>query len=397
MGSRAYRRGMTISTPRALFLIFLLWLAGLAAAAQFAKIAVPFDLFRAHYAGNSVGWMLTLISALGAMAGMSAGVVVNLFGCKPVLVSALLLGGGLSLWQATLPGFTPMLLSRLIEGAAHLAIVVAAPTLIAEISPARLRNMAMALWSTFFGVAFALMSWVGGPFVAEHGLGALFILHGSAMIALGLGLAVALPRISHEVQETSLHRESLLHQHIMAYRSPRISAAAFGWLCYTFTFVSLLALLPGLLPESDRALVAGLMPLASIAAALLLVPVLLKQMSGVALVILGFGLAILVIGGVFAGGSASVLSIVLFGVLGLVQSASFVAIPQLNTTQTDRALANGAMAQMGNIGNLMGTPVLLFILMRVDLHGVLLCVALCYLAGILLHLWMWQSRNQHTS
>ncbi len=326
MVPRAYRFGMTISTPRALILIFLLWLAGLAAAAQFAKIAVPFDLFRTHYAGNPVGWMLTLISALGAVAGMSAGVVVNRFGCKPVLVSALLFGGSLSLWQATLPGFTPMLFSRLIEGAAHLAIVVAAPTLIAEISPDRLRYMAMALWSTFFGVAFALMAWVGGPFVTEHGLGALFILHGSAMVAIGFGLAVALPRMSPRVQEVSRHQESLLHQHIMAYRSPRISAAALGWLCYTFTFVSLLALLPGLLPESDRALVAGFMPLASIAVALLLVPVLLRQMSGVALVIFGFGLATLVIGSVFAGGSASVLSIALFGALGLVQGASgFVA------------------------------------------------------------------------
>ena len=386
---------MPVSTRRALFLIFLLWLCGLTAAAQFAKIAVPFELFRAQYseAGPHIGWVLTLISAIGAVAGMSAGVVVNRFGCKPVLIFAMFLGGGLSIWQAELPGFSAMLFSRLLEGIAHLAIVVAAPTLIAEISPDRMRNMAMTLWSTFFGVAFALISWAGLPIIAAFGLGPFFALHGGVMICLGICLVVMLPRgqQSSQTDHTGLH--DFLRQHVEAYSSPRVAAPAFGWLCYTLTFVSLLALLPSLLPEGSRATITGLMPLASIVVSVVLVPMLLMRMSGVAIVIAGFALAILVIAGVFLGAPPSAMGIALFGVLGLVQGASFVAIPQLNSTQKDRALANGAMAQMGNIGNLLGTPILLFVLTSADLNGVMLSVAFCYAAGILLHLWMWRRRS----
>ncbi len=389
---------MSVATPRALFLILLLWLAGLAAAAQFAKIAVPFDLFRQQYAGAGphIGWVLTFISAIGAVAGMSAGVVVNRFGCKPVLVLALLLGGSLSVWQAEMPVFSTMLFSRLLEGVSHLAIVVAAPTLIAEISPDRLRNFALALWSTFFGVAFALVSWLGTPFVAAHGLGALFVLHGGAMVALGLCLAMVLPSAPRLSEPDSDGIKSFLVKHIAAYRSPRIAAPGLGWLCYTLTFVSLLALLPALLPQDVRAMVAGLMPLVSILVSLVFVPLLLTRLTGVSVVIVGFALAIAVIAGVFLGGPVPVLSVALFAVLGLVQGASFVAIPQLNTTLADRAMANGAMAQMGNIGNLLGTPILLFILARADLQGVLLSVAVFYLAGIFLHIWMRARRMAET-
>ena len=53
------------------------------------------------------------------------------------------------------------------------------------------------------------------------------------------------------------------------------------------------------------------------------------------------------------------LPVLLFGALGLVQGASFAAVPQLVASPADRATANGAMAQMGNAGNLVGTPALL--------------------------------------
>ena len=47
-----------------------------------------------------------------------------------------------------------MLLARVIEGASHLAIVVAAPSLITQLSQPRYVGAAMTLWSTFFGVSF---------------------------------------------------------------------------------------------------------------------------------------------------------------------------------------------------------------------------------------------------
>ena len=48
----------------------------------------------------------------------------------------------------------------------------------------------------------------------------------------------------------------------------------------------------------------------------------------------------------------------LAGAMGIVQGASFAAIPQLNHSAEDRARASGAVAQLGNLGTTTGTPLL---------------------------------------
>jgi predicted MFS family arabinose efflux permease len=156
---------MAISSLRVVLAVLVLWSAGLGAAAQFAKIAVPFSAIRGLYpeAGGEVGWLLSIVSFLGVVLGMAAGVIVLRFGCYRLLIIALALGAAVSFWQATLPGFWPMLASRLIEGGSHLIIVVAAPTLMAQVSAKHRRGQAMTLWSTFFGVSFAIVAWAGQP------------------------------------------------------------------------------------------------------------------------------------------------------------------------------------------------------------------------------------------
>jgi nitrate/nitrite transporter NarK len=96
----------------------------------------------------------------------------------------------------------------------------------------------------------------------------------------------------------------------------------------------------------------------------------------------------------FAGLPLPVLALALFSVLGLVQGASFAAVPELNTTNEARALANGAMAQMGNIGNLLGTPLLLAVLGVAGDSGVLLSVAGLYLVGALAHILLAHARQE---
>lgn len=382
-----------------LFQVLLLWLAGLGAATQFAKIAVPFpevlQLYPDH--AETMGWLLSIISLLGAVLGAVSGSIVGRVGPIKLLIFGLALGGALSIFQATGPGFQIMLASRFVEGLSHLAIVVAAPTLIAQITTGKARNMAMVLWSTFFGVAFALNAWLGLPLVENYGLSVYFALHGILMIAI----AALIPILRLKVMQTAepapwLWRE-LWAVHLRTYRSPFVSAPAIGWFFYTLTFVSLLAILPGRLPDDISATVAGLMPLAGIALSLVAVPVLLNVMSGVAVVNLGFALAILSILGVFAGLPLELACIALFAVLGLVQGGSFAAVPILNQTAETQALGYGAMAQMGNAGNLLGTPVLLAVLWRVDEAGMLISVIAIYAFAILAHLALARGRAANRS
>ncbi|PSL20466.1 MFS transporter [Shimia abyssi] len=399
---------MRLSYKMSLFAIFLLWIAGLTAAAQFSKIAVPFDLVQATYpnAGASIGWLLTLISALGAVFGMVAGTLAGHIGSFRILIAALCLGAACSLWQATLPALPLMMLARLIEGLSHLGIVVAAPTLIAQISPDRLRGAALSLWSTFFGVSFALTAWLGLPLTQSSGLEALFLSHASAMAALAIALFLILkgaPLHAGKVQGADrppLSVRNISRQHVQSYSSPYVSAASLGWVFYTLTFVSLLTLLPPLLPTDTRTAIVGAMPLASILVSLVCVPLLLTRITAVRVVSLGFCLSVLVLCLLPLGMPVGVVAVALFATLGLVQGATFAAVPQLNSSLETRALANGALAQMGNIGNLLGTPILLILITQAGPSLAFTCIAALYALGALTHEylnWLRRRRGQTQS
>ncbi|MDO5641171.1 MAG: MFS transporter [Paracoccus sp. (in: a-proteobacteria)] len=368
--------------------VVLLWLAGLGAAAQFAKIGVPFSEFGALFpgAGTRIGWLLSLISLLGAGFGLIGGVMVTGIGARRALIGALVLGGVISVLQSWLfgAGLGPFLITRVAEGLSHLAIVIAAPTLIAQIAPLRLRGFSMALWSTFFGVSYALMAWPGMEFIASHGIGALFRLHGAWMILLAGALALALPRAgrSEPVQMPAL--SAISRDLRRALGSARIAAPGYGWFFYTLSFVSLLAILPVLMPEGRRDLMAGLLPLLSITASLGLVPLALLLLAPVMLVVLGYGMAALGAVLMLAIGPLPGALLIFLG-LGIVQGASFAAVPALNERAQDRMLANGLMAQSGNLGNLVGTPLLLFMTAKAGLPALVATILAGYLIAILIH------------
>ncbi|SDW35303.1 Predicted arabinose efflux permease, MFS family [Ruegeria halocynthiae] len=369
--------------------VILIWFAGLGAATQFAKIAVPFADIGLLYPDHAavIGWLLSIISLMGAALGAISGAFTARIGPKRLLLSGLFLGGALSFLQANLPGFQLMLLSRVIEGLSHLAIVVAAPTLIAQITTGRARYNAMVLWSTFFGVAFALNAWLGLPIVNHYGLPAYFALHGGLMLVIAILVALSKLKIDiDQPDDMGWGLTAFLGVHLRTYRSPFISAPAIGWFFYTLTFVSLLAILPGRLPEGQGASIAALMPLAGIVLSWLLVPFLLTVLSCISVVNLGFALGIITIIALFLGAPLAFGCIALFAVLGLVQGGSFAAVPELNDTAETQALSYGAMAQMGNAGNLLGAPVLLAILMGANEASMFVAVAAFYGIAILVHL-----------
>lgn len=379
--------------------VVLLWVAGLGAATQFAKIAVPFADVALRYPDNAdaIGWLLSIISLIGAVLGALSGALAGWIGPARLLIAGLVLGGAISLFQATGPGFYVMLTSRVIEGLSHLAIVVAAPTLIAQITQGQARNAAMVLWSTFFGVAFALNAWIGPVVVAHSGLSVYFAAHGVAMVLIAL--LVALCRIRVDLDHPASGGwgwRAVIDAHVNTYRSAFVSAPSIGWFFYTLTFVSLLAILPGRLPEDVSATIAGLMPLAGIVLSWLLVPLLLTLYSSVTVVVLGFALGIVAIASGFLGLPLAIVCVALFAVLGLVQGGSFAAVPSLNETAEAQALSYGAMAQMGNAGNLLGTPVLLAILWRTGEGGMLASVIGIYAAAIGAHLWLAHRRRGET-
>ena len=381
-----------------LLLILALWGAGLGGAAQYAKFSVIFDLLPAAYpqAGPALGWIVSLVGLVGIVFGVAAGVLVARIRYRRALLAALWLGAGISAAQALMPGFGLMLALRGLEGLSHLGIVVAAPTLIAQLAPAAWRGFALTLWGTFFGVAFAVLAWLGRPLALEHGIPALFAAHAVYMAAFALLLGAGLRALPQEATP-AFSLPQVLRDHAAIYRSPFLLAPAAGWLFYTFCFVSILTVLPPWLAPEARGPVMAAMPLASIAVSMTLGVVLLRVISAVGVVMLGFGLSALCMPLLWIWPAAPVLCLLLAGAMGLIQGASFAAVPQLNTTPAAQARANGAMAQMGNLGNTLGTPVMAAALAGLGYAALPILAGAAFLAGLLAHLALGKARRSTAS
>ena len=375
-----------IKTP--VGLILLLWGAGLGAAAQYAKVSVIFDQLPDVYpdAGAALGFAVSLVGFIGIVFGVVAGLLVARIRYRRALLWALWLGAAVSAMQSFLPSFEWFLVLRGIEGLSHLAMVVAAPTLIAQLSAPEHRGLALTLWGTFFGVAFAVLAWGGLPLVAAYGVSSLFLAHAIYMAVFAVILTFSLNALPTTETFPKLSIVGILRDHVAIYRSPRISAAGLGWLFYTFCFVSVLTVMPPFVDPSHRAFVMGAMPLASIASSMTIGVWALRHISAVRVVIWGFGCSIASMVWLGFDPADATACIALAASLGLVQGASFAAVPQLNDTADTQAQANGAMAQMGNVGNTIGTPIMVAALAGFGYIALPVFLSIALLMGLLVHL-----------
>ncbi len=366
-------------------LVVLLWGAGLGAAAQFGKISILYETLRTTYGGNgevALGLVVSIVGMVGLIFGTTAGLLVARIGPRRAIVTALAAGAVMSALQALMPTYPLMLLSRVIEGASHLAIVVVGPTMIAALAPEAQRPLAMTLWSSFFGVTYAALAQIG-PYATPVGL---FLGHATYMAALALILFLTLPP---DPRQATAPWGNLLQRHVEIYLSPRLAAPAMGFCCYTFLYVAVLTLLPPETPVSHRALIATGMPVVSIAVSLTLGVRMLRHMPAVRLVQLGYAAAtpgFLLLWAFWGSGAGMVFAgFWLSAALGIVQGASFASIPELNASPEARSRAAGAVAQLGNLGTTTGTPVLAALLAVAGPPGLAVAATVLCLLGVAVH------------
>ncbi|WP_224823509.1 MFS transporter [Cognatishimia sp. MH4019] len=357
-------------------LVILLWGAGLLAAAQFAKISLVLEDVARFFERDLTGVapIVSVVGVIGIIFGVMAGAFVTRLGARRVILWALIGGGALSLMQAIGLGFGAMLGLRVLEGISHLALVVAAPTLMVRVSAARDHSVVMGLWATFFGVSFAIAAVVLPSLVALGGLKLVWAVHGLLMLLIAGCLAPFLPSGTRSAVPIRW-----IEEHRLIYTSPRLVAPALGFFWHTLMFVALLTFLPAQVPVW----VAALLPLLSLVGTFG-AGVLARWMAPDKIAIAGFlGTVILAL----IGFGAPVPTLMMFIFIGLVPGASFAAIPYFNTASEDVARAQGAVAQLGNIGTASGTPLYALALGGLGLGP--LTIALCVFGVISLLFIRW--------
>lgn len=376
-----------------------IWFAGLGAAAQFGKLSVIFGPLAEAYAGQGavgLGLMVSIIGLVGLIFGTTAGVLATRVGAKRAMLAALILGAVISLVQSLHLPYGWMLASRIPEGFSHLAIVVVGPTAIAATASLRFQGLVMTLWGSFFGLTFTILALVAPGLVRSYGIGALFQAHALWLLLCFVLLLILMPADRPSARASA--ERGVVAQHLHSYRSAWIAAPAFGFVCYTMTYVAALTLLPGVVSAEWGHATAVAMPLVSICVSLTLGVALLSVLPAVRVVQLGFVAVVFAAVGLWAvwgqGGGEFVFCALLAAALGTVQGASFAAIPQLNASLADRAAAAGAIAQLGNLGTTVGTPLLALILKQAGHAGLSLFLIGFSLLGIALHQWLiWRRLN----
>ncbi|SFR48168.1 MFS transporter [Litoreibacter janthinus] len=358
-------------------LVFSLLLAGLFAAAQFGKLTLTLPVLRDTYpeGGAFVPVLISIVGMVGIVLGAVAGSVVARIGVARALTFALFAGGALSLLEASLPHISLFVALRVAEGLSHLAIVVAAPTLMASVASDKDRSVVMGIWASFFGISMALTAAILPSLLALGGLSAVFLAHGVGMLAMGLALLVLLPR---ERIATPVPISYPAEHHII-YSTPRLLIPGGGFVWYTILYIALLAVLPVALDLPVWAITA--LPLISIGGTLV-GGVLGKRVVPDQLVIVGFALTIAASGLVYVASPAIWPLFALFFVMALNPAASFAAIPYFNDNATDRARATGGIAQLGNVGTTTGTPLFVITFDQAGLGGVCLLMAVFCAIGI---------------
>jgi len=324
-----------------------LYAAGLLAAGQFAKVSLTLGALDAVYPGAPVAFAVSGVAVMGILFGVFSGGITASVGPRRAILAGLIVSAVAGGAQAVLPDFPLLMALRVAEGAGHLLLVVAVPTLMAALAAGRDRAFVMGVWATFFGVGFSLAALL----IGNAGPGTVFAVHGGLAGVLAVVLWIMLPR-GVTPERRPLPR---LSDHLMIYSTPRLFAPGLGHGIYAFLFLALVTYLPAAL---NAPWLSPVLPVAGLTGSLLTGPLARRIVPG-RLVWGGFLTLVVSFALVLVSGPlAPWVAILAMALSGIVAGAGFAAVPWLNPTNADRALANGALAQLGNVGTFGGTPVL---------------------------------------
>ncbi|MDB5601111.1 MAG: hypothetical protein JWN71_3155 [Xanthobacteraceae bacterium] len=347
-------------------LVVVLVVAGIVGAFQVGKAAIAIPLLRQDLGLElvSAAWVVGAYAALGALAGLTAGIGVSLAGARNAAVAGLLavaLGSALGAFASHL---TPLLVTRVIEGCGFLAITIAIPTLIRSVTAPPDRALAMVFWAAYMPAGMAIMMFVG-PLLAPYGWPLLWQVNAAlaAIYAAVIWLLIPLDADDHAVADRSLLNNV---GRVLTSPGPMLLAAAFA--LYTFQYGAMTGLMPTLLVERAGLTIAQA---GSLSALTVVANTLGNLSTGIfvrlkiptwAVMASAFGFLGVASFGIFSD-ALPVMAVVglasaSLAITGLVPASIFAASPRAAGQAALLALTLGLIAQASNIGQLLGPAAL---------------------------------------
>jgi MFS family permease len=194
----------------------------------------------------SASWLLSALSVVGLFVATTTGSYAGKIGTKKTLILGLLLVAAASAAGAFSPTSGWLLWSRLLEGIGYVMIVVAAPSLIVELTTQADIRLALAGWSCFMPGGIALITLLAPLLLATHTWRALWLANALLILLYAVLLMVAVkPRTVIPV-EPQAHPLAELRA-VATARGPMFLAIIFAM--YTMQHLAIMGFLPTLLIE----------------------------------------------------------------------------------------------------------------------------------------------------
>jgi MFS family permease len=219
---------------------------------------------------RQAGALLGVVQVAGMTGGLAVSLLAEVAGERRCLLTGLALESLGSAYGAFAGSVTPLLASRMIEGAGSILIVVTGPGLIRRHTPERRLNTAIGYWGAFTGIA-AVAGLAGSAVILQA---APWRLLWWIMTALTLAPIPLVITVVPADRPRQAQRAATAARRISAtVRTPAPWLAGLAFTCYTIQWMTVVGFLPticaqnglhGIWPGVLTALVAGVSAVASI-------------------------------------------------------------------------------------------------------------------------------------
>ena len=346
-------------------LVWTFILAGVVAAFQIGKAPIAIPLLRQDLGLGLAfaSWVVGIYAVVGGIAGLPAGLLINVLGARRSVVIGLLVTGAASCTGAFAQSGPVLLLTRVFEGAGFLMVAIGTPTLLGTVTAQKDQTFVFGFWAVYFATGSVAVMLAGPPLLA-FGWQGLWLITG--LIALGYAWVIWWTAPPAPKPRPLAGRALADLRQIIRAPGPVLLALCFG--LYSVQYHALTGLLPTLLVErlglsisqagtiSAGAIVAN--GLGAAAAGFLL----RKGFPLWGMVSAGFGFmgatAIGIFNGSVPAAGVAALATASLGVTGLLPASIYAAAPSFAPNATMLALTVGMVVQASHLGHVLGPPAL---------------------------------------
>jgi DHA1 family inner membrane transport protein len=336
--------------------------SGIVASAQIGKAIVTVPMIRGDLAFglDLAGLIVAVFAALGATMGIGAGVVVGRLGVRRALIGGMGVIAIGNVIGAGAPDELVLLAARVIEGIGFLGVVLAIPSMLAQLVPRDARDFVMAVWSAYMPAGIMLMLFAT-PLLQSIGWRGFWLANALVASTCAALLAMCAPAMPTRAREPD---GRFLTEVMSVIRRPSCLALAFAFFAYSCQIFSLTFALPLLLTSVYgvslgaagllSALVLAVSTVGHVSSGFLLrfgVPIWCNMAAA-------FGFfafsAFAVYGGAFSAHGVLLVAAVALGVGGLAPGAIYAAAPHAAPVLSAVPSTIGLVQQASNLGQLAG-------------------------------------------